>query len=168
MKIEDAFTTLRLVMAPVVMALIFKGEMTAALFVYIIAAATDAFDGYFARKNKRMSHSGEVFDSAADFTLVYFAAFAIAISRGLPWIAGLMVFSMGITGSIIWVISREKKKLSIPHLKSAKLLAWFVHPTVMAFIVSWQYAHNLLIAGLIVGVYTAADYAIYAIKQKNL
>jgi phosphatidylglycerophosphate synthase len=166
MKIEDAFTTLRIVLAPVVMALIFKGEAVAALFVYIIASATDMFDGYFARKNKRASLSGDVFDSAADFTLVYFAAFAIAMSRGIPWIAGLMVFSMGITGSLIWVISRNKKKLSVPHRTSAKIFAFFVHPTVMAYIVSWQHAYNLLILGLIAGVYTAADYAIYAVKQK--
>ena len=166
MKIEDAFTTLRIFLAPVVMALIFKGAATAALYVYIIAALTDAFDGYFARKNKSASHSREAFNSAADFTLVYFAAFAIAMSRVISWMSWLMIVSIIVSGILIWGISKKKKHLSVPHLTSAKVFAWFVHPTVMAYIVNWQHAFTLLILGVITGVYTAIDYAIYAIKQR--
>ncbi len=168
MKIEDAFTTLRIILAPVVMALIFSGDMVTALYVYIIAAITDAFDGYFARKNKRKSNGGEVFDSIADFTLVYFAAFALSMVNEWRWLSMLMLFSAAIIISLMWVISKKKKELSIPHLRSAKVLAWFVHPTIIAYIAGWEHATTLLLLGIAVGLYTAADYALYAIKQKSL
>ena len=110
MKIEDAFTTLRIILSPVVMALIFSGDMLTALYVYIIAAITDVFDGYFARKRKKPAHSGEVFDASADFTLVYFAAFALAIANGWRWLTALILISVAIIVSIMWVISMKKKE----------------------------------------------------------
>ena len=102
MKIEDYLTTLRIFMAPVVMALIFKGDAVAALFVYIAAASTDALDGYFARKRKKHSKKGEIFDALADFTLFYFTAFSIAIIRPSQKFTLFVAFTIVIISSLMY------------------------------------------------------------------
>ncbi len=168
MEIEDSLTTLRIILSPVIMALILTNELTAAFYLYLVAAITDVFDGYFARKYKRYSGKGEVFDSLADFTLVYFAVFALAIASQSTAVIAVMVITLALIIYPLGMLSMKKKALTIPHFTSAKVLAWFVHPTVLAYIAGWQYADMLFIAFLVVGVYTAVDYIVYAIKQKTL
>ncbi len=168
MEIEDAFTTLRIILSPVVMALILSNEIVAAFYLYLVAAITDIFDGNFARKRKKVSETGELFDALADFTLVYLAIIAIAISRKETWIIALIIVSLALAAYAIGIISMKKRYFTIPHLKSAKVFAWFVHPVVMVYIINWDYAGTLLLMGVVVGIYTAIDYIVYALKQKNL
>jgi len=153
MKIEDALTTLRIVLVPVIIALIYLNRLTAAFIVYIIAALTDAVDGFFARRNKKPADSKEVFDAMADSSLeiILFLAATIVI------IAALMGF-----------ISLKKKRISIPHLTSGKIMALVVHPLVLAYIIRWEYRKVLFIAAIAVGVYAFVDYAVYSLKQKTL
>jgi len=166
MKTEDAFTTLRLILSPLVMALIFSNEMVAALCLYLAAAITDIFDGYFARKRKKVSKKGGVFDALADFTLVYLTIFALAVVKEGSWLVVLMVISLALVVYVVGLISMKKGSLDIPHLTSAKVFGWFVHPTVMAYIISWKYAGIIFLMALAVGAYTAFDYIVYAQNKK--
>lgn len=168
MEIEDSLTTLRIILAPVVMALIFSNEIIAAFYLYLVAVITDIFDGYFARKYKRKSEGGDLFDALADLTLIYFAVFAIGVARESTAMIAVIVITLALVIYPLGIISMKKKTFAIPHLTSSKVLAWFVHPTVMAYIINWQYAQTLFIIGLAVGVYTAVDYIVYGIKQKSL
>ena len=68
-----------------------------ALILFIIAAITDYFDGYLARKFKLESQIGEILDPVADKILVIFALIALSIN--------LNSFFIGFLSSLI--ISRE-------------------------------------------------------------
>ena len=87
-----AGTGLRVVLAPVVMALLLDGSYTAAAIVFLIGAVTDWFDGRLARRWGVTTPLGAFLDTTADKLLVTTALIAlVSIHRASPWIALVIV-----------------------------------------------------------------------------
>jgi CDP-diacylglycerol--glycerol-3-phosphate 3-phosphatidyltransferase len=87
-------TSLRVVAVPVVMALLLEGDgaYTAAAVLFAVAAATDFFDGYLARRWRVTSTLGSFLDTTADKLLVSGVLIAlVSIGRASPWLAALIV-----------------------------------------------------------------------------
>jgi CDP-diacylglycerol---glycerol-3-phosphate 3-phosphatidyltransferase len=88
-----ASTTLRILLTPVIMGLLMAGAakaVTAILFA--IAAATDWFDGYLARRWEVTTKLGSFLDTTADKLLVAGVLIAlVAVERASPWIAVIIV-----------------------------------------------------------------------------
>lgn len=90
-------TLLRIVLVPVVMALLLEGRglahaygVAAALFA--VAAATDFLDGYLARRWKATTTLGSFLDTTADKLLVAGVLLALlGVGRASPWIALVIV-----------------------------------------------------------------------------
>jgi CDP-diacylglycerol--glycerol-3-phosphate 3-phosphatidyltransferase len=90
-----AGTALRIVLAPVVMALVLTGGATAravAAAIFAFAAATDLLDGYLARRWGVTTTLGSFLDTTADKLLVAAVLVAlVAAGRASPWLAALIV-----------------------------------------------------------------------------
>jgi CDP-diacylglycerol---glycerol-3-phosphate 3-phosphatidyltransferase len=87
-----AGTGLRIVLAPVVMGLVLAHSYTAATIVFLVAAATDWFDGRLARHWKITTRLGSFLDTTADKLLVTAALLAlVAVDRVSPWLALIIV-----------------------------------------------------------------------------
>ena len=87
-----AGTGLRVVLAPVVMALLLDGSFTAAAILFAIAGATDWFDGRLARRWGVTTKLGAFLDTTADKLLVSTALIGlVAIHRVSPWVAFIIV-----------------------------------------------------------------------------
>ena len=87
-----AGTGLRVVLAPVVMALLLSGSDTLAAILFVIAAATDWFDGRLARRWGVTTPLGAFLDTTADKLLVTTALLAlVSIQRASPWIALVII-----------------------------------------------------------------------------
>jgi CDP-diacylglycerol---glycerol-3-phosphate 3-phosphatidyltransferase len=87
-----ASTGARIVLAPVVTALVLSGADTAAVTVFIVAAATDYVDGRLARRWQITSRLGSFLDTTADKLLVTAGLFAlVAVDRASPWLALIIV-----------------------------------------------------------------------------
>ena len=87
-------TSLRIVAAPIVMALLLidDGADTAAAVLFALAAATDFLDGYLARRWRVTSTLGTFLDTTADKLLVSGVLVAlVAVDRASPWIAALII-----------------------------------------------------------------------------
>jgi CDP-diacylglycerol---glycerol-3-phosphate 3-phosphatidyltransferase len=85
-------TGVRVVLAPVVMALVLDGSRTAAAVLFLIAAATDWIDGRLARRWGVTTRLGAFLDTTADKLLVSTALIAlVAIGRASPWVALVIV-----------------------------------------------------------------------------
>jgi CDP-diacylglycerol--glycerol-3-phosphate 3-phosphatidyltransferase len=107
-RLIAAGTTLRIVLTPVIMALVLTGDedvepVSAALF--FIAAATDWFDGRLARRWNVTSKLGSFLDTTADKLLVSGVLIALlAEGRVSPWIVAIIVgrelVLMGLRGLI--------------------------------------------------------------------
>ena len=87
-----AGTGLRVVAAPVVMALVLDGSDTAAAIVFLLAAVTDWFDGRLARRWGVTTRLGAFLDTTADKLLVSTALIAlVSVHRVSPWVALVIV-----------------------------------------------------------------------------
>ena len=71
-----------------------------ALFIFIIAAITDAYDGYLARKYNQITPEGKFLDPIADKILVISAFISFAVIEIIDfWMVGLIIFrDLFITG----------------------------------------------------------------------
>jgi CDP-diacylglycerol--glycerol-3-phosphate 3-phosphatidyltransferase len=87
-----AGTGVRILLAPVVMALVLAGSDTAAAIVFAIAAATDWVDGRLARRWGVTTPLGAFLDTTADKLLVATALIAlVAVDRVSPWVTLVIV-----------------------------------------------------------------------------
>jgi CDP-diacylglycerol--glycerol-3-phosphate 3-phosphatidyltransferase len=75
-----------------VMALLLSHSFTAAAVVFLVAAATDWFDGRLARRWGVTTRLGSFLDTTADKLLVTTALIGlVAVDRASPWIALIIV-----------------------------------------------------------------------------
>jgi len=84
----DALTLLRIVLVPVIVALVAVGGSVArwwAFALFVVAAVSDSVDGWLARKVVGTSSWGALADPAADKALVLGAFAALAWRGELPW-----------------------------------------------------------------------------------
>ena len=87
-----AGTGVRILLAPVVMALVLVGSYTAGAIVFVIAAATDWVDGRLARRWGVTTRFGAFLDTTADKLLVTTALVAlVAVDRASPWVALIII-----------------------------------------------------------------------------
>ena len=91
-RLLAAGTGVRIVLAPVVMALVLSGSDTAAAIVFAFAAATDWVDGRLARRWGVTTRFGAFLDTTADKLLVTTALVGlVAIDRASPWVALIII-----------------------------------------------------------------------------
>jgi CDP-diacylglycerol---glycerol-3-phosphate 3-phosphatidyltransferase len=101
-----ASTSLRILLTPVIMGLLIADAargLTAVLFA--VAAATDWFDGYLARRWEVTTKLGSFLDTTADKLLVTGVLIAlVAVERTSPWIAVIIIgrelVILGLRGAI--------------------------------------------------------------------
>ncbi|MGH2786594.1 MAG: CDP-diacylglycerol--glycerol-3-phosphate 3-phosphatidyltransferase [Actinomycetota bacterium] len=90
-------TVLRIVLVPVVMALVLIGDRVDLAYVsaaclFVIAAGTDFVDGYLARRWNAATTLGSFLDTTADKLLVAGCIIAlVAVDRASAWIAVIIV-----------------------------------------------------------------------------
>lgn len=105
-----AVTWLRVLLVPVVMALVLAGPETRYAFaiagaLFAVAAVTDFVDGFLARRWAQASTFGSFLDTTADKLLVSGALLAlVAVDRASPWLAlvivGRELLIMGLRGAV--------------------------------------------------------------------
>ena len=85
-------TSLRIVACPAIMALLLSHDYTIGAVVFLMAAATDWFDGRLARRWGVTTKLGSFLDTTADKLLVTTTLIAlVAVDRASPWVALVIV-----------------------------------------------------------------------------
>lgn len=98
----NAFTLLRVVLAPVVAVLLLTGGDTArwwAFGIFVFAALTDSIDGWVARRTAGVTRWGQLADPIADKILVLGCLAGLAWVGSLPWwaVAVIVLREVGVT-----------------------------------------------------------------------
>jgi len=157
----NILTTLRFILAPIVMWLILADERAAALSVYAVAIVTDILDGYLARRSKIMPSYGPTFDALADCSLFYLPIIALAITGRGFWLLVGATISVAYLVPVLVIIRKKKGGLTIPRLDTG-LLATSVHMTIIAHIVGWEYAQFLVLPLFLVALMYGRRYLTFA------
>ena len=161
----NAGTMLRIVLTPIVMALLLHdGTEGIACVLFVVAAATDWFDGYFARKWGVSTTLGSFLDTTADKLLVTGVLVAlVAAERVSPWIAviiiGREIVILGLRG-VVAVDGTVMKASAMARVKTfvqmGAIALAIVRPDVIvagAYIDEWA-----MLAATVITVTTAWDY----------
>ncbi len=80
----NQLTILRMICAPVVVALTLDGHLREAVGVFVFGAITDAFDGLIARFYKQRTALGAILDPLADKMLLGSAFVALSFAESVP------------------------------------------------------------------------------------
>ena len=92
MTIPNLISIARLVMVPIVIAMILQGRWAVALAVFALAGVSDAVDGFVARHFDMRSELGAALDPLADKVLLVSIYVTLAIVGSVPaWLAILIV-----------------------------------------------------------------------------
>lgn len=168
-SLPNVLTSARLLAVPVVVWMLLADDGAGgqlrwwALFVFLVAAATDYLDGYLARRWSVVSPFGQLADPIADKALVLVTLGAIVVVDGVPWwpLAILVVRELGVTvgrlavaKDVVIAASRGGKIKTV--LQLLALTAYLV-PLTQGWIdqVAWW----SLIAAVLVAVLTGAQIA---------
>ncbi len=156
----DVLTASRIIATPIILWLIVSDETLAAYYLFGAAAITDYLDGYFARRSKKIAAYGEAFDGLGDFVLVYGTIITLVVRGEALWFGVVAFVFLAWAIPVVTLISRKRGKFTIVHLDT-NILAAIFYPTIMTYIIGWQYAWVLLLAFIIVGLGTGINYSVY-------
>ncbi len=151
------FTLSRIVFTPVFVAVLFmpipNREWLAAV-VFCIAAATDAMDGFIARRTNSVTKLGTLLDPVADKLLVV-TALIFLIGRGVPaWIAWVLIAREFVVVSLR--LLAPKTTISPSMFGKSKTLAEMVG--IVAVLLKIWFAWWILFAAVILSVISAIQY----------
>jgi CDP-diacylglycerol--glycerol-3-phosphate 3-phosphatidyltransferase len=113
-RLPNILSGVRIVLAPVFLFLFFQDDFVMkaiGLGVYIIAAITDYYDGYFARKYKVFSDFGAFLDPLADKFLTFsgFIVLPFIALDQFPWWAIILILIRDTVITVLRVYMKRKK-----------------------------------------------------------
>ncbi len=84
MNLPNKLTMLRVLMIPILIVLLMKEQYYIAACVFVLASATDAFDGHIARSRNLVTDFGKLMDPLADKLLVISAMVCLVELGDIP------------------------------------------------------------------------------------
>jgi len=88
MNIPNIITLIRMLLVPVLISFLLRGNYTGALWVFMIAGVSDALDGYIAKRFNMCTRLGALLDPLADKLLLISSVIVLARTGHLPvWLA---------------------------------------------------------------------------------
>ncbi len=122
-SLPNYISIFRLLCVPLIIWLILNGAYVAAFWVFLIAGASDAIDGYLARKLNAQSSTGAYLDPIADKALLVGIYVTLGYQGALPdWLVILVVFrDLLIVGGALFIYTQNGDDLNIDPLWISKL-----------------------------------------------
>ena len=122
MTVADAITLARLAAVPLVVWLVLRHHLALTFWLFVAAGASDAVDGWLARRNGGGSTLGSVLDPVADKALLVTMFVTLAAISVLPdWLAILVVFRDALIVGGVLVLSVLGQSVTIRPLYISKL-----------------------------------------------
>jgi CDP-diacylglycerol--glycerol-3-phosphate 3-phosphatidyltransferase len=104
-NLPNSITTLRVVITPLIVLLLFQNSMTSRLLAFaffLIAALSDLWDGYLARSRNQITDFGKLVDPVADKLLLVATLIPLyLLTLHSPYLGGLPVYG----GIPLWVVA---------------------------------------------------------------
>jgi cardiolipin synthase len=114
MNLPNLITFGRLLTVPITVYLLMQSAYLAAFILFLLAGASDALDGYLAKRNNQTTKLGAILDPLADKALLVGVYVTLGLQGNLPsWLVVLVVFRdvLIIGGIIILFVVRLDVKM---------------------------------------------------------
>ncbi|MCL2224626.1 MAG: CDP-diacylglycerol--glycerol-3-phosphate 3-phosphatidyltransferase [Defluviitaleaceae bacterium] len=170
MNLPNKITLLRVVLIPAFLVVYLAQPLGAlnawvALVLFVVAAVTDAIDGYLARKMGLVTNFGKLMDPLADKMLVCAAFIAFTATGSLPAWATIILISREFYISGLRQLALEQKIVlaasTSAKIKTASqivLVIYLLLPYPFTFLFFESVALALIIITAIISIYSAAEY----------
>jgi len=153
--IPNAITLLRILLIPPIVALLLCGKPLWALVLFLLSAATDAIDGYLARRLKQTSEVGKFLDPLADKLLVI-SILVVLIELGKVSSIPVLI----IIAREFWISGiRIARKESLPASRSAKIKTVLQIAAAGMLIAGIPYGTEMLWLAVFAGIVSGIEYA---------
>jgi len=180
MTLPNILTLFRILLTPVFIVCLFEdfpGAHLWALFLFVIASITDAYDGYYARKNNMVTDTGRFLDPLADKILVSSAFISFAIMGLIDfWMVGLILFRDLFVTALRIIMTRNGFTMMTSRIAKSKTgvqlgiiiftliflslkgLGWVLSNEIHLFILEYELIYYLTAITVIFTLYTAFSY----------
>ena len=134
-QISNIITTIRLILAIIFLYLFTQTNLIIeASIIFFVAAVSDFFDGWIARKLEITSKFGEQFDPLADKVLTLSAFFAFAIEGIIPFWCVIIIAIRDVVNTLIRFLFLSKKNISTSLSAKIKTVLQLIFISVILFI----------------------------------
>lgn len=164
MNLANGITTLRILLAPVCVGILFweiPGRDLLAAIIFIIAGLTDGLDGYAARSRKEITSFGKSFDPLADKILIIFTLVVLARLGRVPALAVWIIILREVFITILRYFA-GKKGLAVAASPWGKLKTFFQITAIAAIMMDpvWRLSIGLplLWIAVVLTVWSGLDY----------
>ena len=131
-----------------------------ALIIFSIAALTDYFDGYLARKLNQQTKLGMILDPAADKILVLTAIFSLLVLYKLPyWYLLILIRDVNniLVLPLLSKFKQKPKKLPLSPTSVSKLTTLFQKVSIIFILLNYHHLTFIVIT-IILSFISAVDY----------
>ena len=165
LNLPNLLILFRIFLIPVFLVFFLNNFRVVALVVFLIAAVSDFFDGYLARRWKTVSNFGKLMDPLADKMLVSAALVALVYVQELAawaviviicrefWVTSLRMLALEQGGGVTGASTLGKIKTT---LQMAMIIAYIGNSTFIEF--GQPFLHVLMYMAVIATVLSAAEY----------
>lgn len=179
MTLANRISILRLILIPVFVAALLQwdgeaqGWRIAALAIYIVAALSDAADGFVARHFNQKTRLGRVLDPLADKVLVVTAFIFLAVNPHLEtnvplWLpVFLLTRDACVTGGT-FLIHKWQGKVKVKPRFLGKVTTVMENAAIIAVLLEVSFAPQVLAAMIIVALLSLLDYIVQGISQVHI
>lgn len=115
MNIPNFITTIRLLLVPLFALLVWRHMYMAALWLFFFAGASDALDGYIAKRLNQCTWIGSLIDPLADKALIVTAVILLSVRGLLPWWLTMVIVGRDVlivAGTIAYIILTGELEMS--------------------------------------------------------
>ena len=163
--VPNLITISRILSAFLFVAVFLEGKFAWALVVFSVAAVSDFFDGYLARKFKITSKFGAMLDPVADKVLMFASYLLFAYEKIIPcYLAAVVILRDILILAVVSVCLLKKIKLEFSPLMSSKINTAVQLMFVILVLTCKTFAINLSLDAFVLFVcgmtiYSGLDYA---------
>jgi CDP-diacylglycerol--glycerol-3-phosphate 3-phosphatidyltransferase len=138
MNLPNLLSLLRIALLPFVVLCLKAGQNRRALWLMLLAVATDYFDGWLARRLNQVTDSGKMIDPLADKVCVDTMAVALWLWRGFPLWAVILIVARDLLILLGGLLIMKKRKLVPVSNQTGKWAVTVMAATIICYTMNWQ------------------------------
>lgn len=173
MNTPNKLTILRVLMVPVFMVFMlsdwFSFTRFIAAIIFVLAFATDWFDGYLARKNNQVTNFGKIMDPLADKMLTTAALVCLNATGDVsPWVTVIVLAREFIVSGVRIAAASEGNVIAASIWGKAKTMWQFIALTLAIFIPANLFIDICIWLAALLTIVSGVDYLVKNAKYLTM